>query len=235
VVATRRCGRVSSCIRGTRSKASNPSQSPVRLSIWSLPGPRRSWGGEPRHDPPKAGARSISLWAAPARHRSRARARRPLLLINVHHIVGRRLVARRAGREAVRSLCGLVEGRARAWRAAGAVRGSGLRPACSGVALLHASRGAARLLRSGSPLRWPSTCRGDRPRPAAQSFRGGELPVVVTGEIAARLVSLARRRGRPFFMALLAFVCGAALPVSGQDDWSSARWSPTAAGRRSTA
>ncbi|HYO15514.1 MAG TPA: amino acid adenylation domain-containing protein, partial [Thermoanaerobaculia bacterium] len=44
----------------------------------------------------------------------------------------------------------------------------------------------------------------DRPRPPAQSFRGGELPLTLSGDFVAALEALGRRGGATLFMTLLA-------------------------------
>ncbi|MEV4224414.1 amino acid adenylation domain-containing protein [Nonomuraea sp. NPDC049725] len=58
----------------------------------------------------------------------------------------------------------------------------------------------------------------DRPRPAVQSFRGGQVEFVISPEVTARLTELGRSRGATLFMVLLA-ACNALLArISGQHD-----------------
>ncbi|HVT56893.1 MAG TPA: non-ribosomal peptide synthase/polyketide synthase, partial [Thermoanaerobaculia bacterium] len=65
-----------------------------------------------------------------------------------------------------------------------------------------------------APLELPA----DRPRPAVQTFRGGELELVFSAELGAALRMLARRRGASLFMVLLAGAAALFARWSGQDD-----------------
>jgi amino acid adenylation domain-containing protein/non-ribosomal peptide synthase protein (TIGR01720 family) len=58
----------------------------------------------------------------------------------------------------------------------------------------------------------------DRPRPAAQSFRGREMPCCVEAEVVERLRALAREEGATLFMALLASFSALLARYCGQDD-----------------
>ncbi|HEY8208949.1 MAG TPA: amino acid adenylation domain-containing protein [Myxococcaceae bacterium] len=58
----------------------------------------------------------------------------------------------------------------------------------------------------------------DRPRPAAQSFRGAHLPFAIPGELRARLEALGRERGATLFMTLLAAFQAFLGRLAGQDD-----------------
>jgi amino acid adenylation domain-containing protein len=58
----------------------------------------------------------------------------------------------------------------------------------------------------------------DRPRPAVQTFRGGEVPVVLDPALSRELVALARQEGATPFMALLAAFSALLSCWSGQRD-----------------
>ncbi|HEY2736775.1 MAG TPA: condensation domain-containing protein, partial [Thermoanaerobaculia bacterium] len=58
----------------------------------------------------------------------------------------------------------------------------------------------------------------DRPRPAAQSFRGAAIPFVLAPDLAAGLLALGQRCGATPFMTLLAGFSTLLLRLTGQDD-----------------
>ncbi|MGE0127962.1 MAG: amino acid adenylation domain-containing protein [Blastocatellales bacterium] len=58
----------------------------------------------------------------------------------------------------------------------------------------------------------------DRPRPAAQTYRGAALPIRIPAELSARLKDLSRREGVTLFMTLLAAFQTLLHRYSGQDD-----------------
>jgi amino acid adenylation domain-containing protein/non-ribosomal peptide synthase protein (TIGR01720 family) len=58
----------------------------------------------------------------------------------------------------------------------------------------------------------------DRPRPAAQSFRGSSLPVVLPPALVAPLAAWGRRQGLTLFMSLLAAFAALLGRASGEDD-----------------
>ncbi|HEX3525566.1 MAG TPA: non-ribosomal peptide synthase/polyketide synthase, partial [Thermoanaerobaculia bacterium] len=58
----------------------------------------------------------------------------------------------------------------------------------------------------------------DRPRPAAQSFRGAAIPFVLGPDLAAGLLALGQRCGATPFMTLLAGFAALLLRLTGQDD-----------------
>src|SRR5262249_12541479 len=58
----------------------------------------------------------------------------------------------------------------------------------------------------------------DRPRPAAQSYRGATRPVRLPAGLTGRLEALGRREGATLFMVLLAGVQALLARWSGQDD-----------------
>ncbi|MFL5384338.1 MAG: amino acid adenylation domain-containing protein, partial [Longimicrobiaceae bacterium] len=58
----------------------------------------------------------------------------------------------------------------------------------------------------------------DRPRPPRQSFRGGNVPVVVSAELAGRVRALSRREGATPFMVLLAAYQALLGRLANQDD-----------------
>src|SRR5262249_23949544 len=69
---------------------------------------------------------------------------------------------------------------------------------------------------AGAPavLRLPA----DRPRPAAPSFRGRSLPIVLPAPLARSLHALSRRAGATLFMTLLAAFQGLLSRLAGQRD-----------------
>ncbi len=58
----------------------------------------------------------------------------------------------------------------------------------------------------------------DRPRPPAQTFRGGEAPFVLSADLAAALGGIGRREGATLFMVLLAVLEAVLGRWAGQDD-----------------
>ncbi|HZF11058.1 MAG TPA: amino acid adenylation domain-containing protein, partial [Thermoanaerobaculia bacterium] len=193
-------------------------EAPLRLvDLEALPGPRRS--GEASRVMTAEAGRPFDLAVAPLLRATALRLAPEdhLLLINVHHIVADGWSLGVLGRELSLLYAALVEGRA---------PGLGELPvqyadyAAWQREWLSSTRREEQLVYWRERLAAPVALDlpGDRPRPAAQSFRGGELPVVVTGEIAARLVSLARAERATLFMALLASFAALLSRYSGQDD-----------------
>ncbi len=137
-----------------------------------------------------------------------------LLALTLHHTVAD------GGSMGVlfRELAALYAGESLAG-AAGAV--SRLRRLAARLAPGRDARRPARLLARRIPTApQPLDLPTDRPRPAAQTFRGGAVPVELPAELARGVRDLARRRGATAFMTLLAGWAAVLHRWSGQEDFA---------------